>query len=320
MPGKKTFSLLLKIIVGIASFWFIYYKLEPQLSYENTEALKKGFSISSNQLLLGLCLLLMPLNWGIEIYKWQLITRGIEQVNYVKALRSVLCGLCLGNLTPGRIGEFAGRILFFKPSNRGAIAVTHFVCGLTQLMTTVSIGLLALLVLRENANDFDNYWIVLVACVMFFILLSLLVLRINSIYHWLSGRRFMRRFQLGGGQYAPRIMGQLMLLSLLRYMVFSSQYYILLYANGASGDVLQLYAAIAVSFMLMSSIPMISFIEVAIRGAIALLLFGSFGAGSLQLLLASTLLWLINIIIPSLFGYFIFVSRKSWNETKEETA
>ncbi len=310
MLKKNHFSLLLKIAVGLASFGFIYFKLKPQLTPESLDLLSRSFSATGNFTLLCYAVGLLFANWGIETLKWQVITKAIEPVKFFTALKSVLTGLCLGNLTPGRIGEFAGRILFFKPDNRSKIAVTHFVCGLTQLFTTVSIGLIALCIKITSSAPHGDFKLILICCLVFFALLVLLILKVNSIYQWLSGLKWMKRFNLGRIEYSRSILFLLMFLSVLRYSVFSFQYYLLLKINGAQGDTVQLFAAIAVSFMLMSSIPMISFIEAAVRAAIAILLFEQFNANNLQLVTASTLLWLINIIVPSLVGYVIFVKRK----------
>ncbi len=308
---KKLLSWVLKIVIGIASFAFVYYKLKPECTPEKLAIVKEGFRAPAQLGLLLICFLLIPLNWALEIYKWQLITHNIEAVSFGKAAQSVLTGICLGNLTPGRLGEFAGRILFFNPINRAKVAITHFVCGLTQLLTTVSLGILGLaLLLMNKAPDKLNY-LILIACLLLFLALLFLMLKINACYKWLSGLKFLNRFSLGEINYESRTIRLLLGLSVLRYAVFSTQYFILLHALGAWGDVVQLYAAIAVSFMLMSSIPMISFIEMAIRGAIALLVFSSFHASALQLFVASTLLWLFNIILPSIVGYFIFLRKKT---------
>ena len=307
---KNHFSLFIKIAVGIASFGFIYFKLKPQLSPDSIELLKNSFTAHNHFLYLCFTFLLLFANWGIEILKWQVITRSIESVNYYTATKSVLTGICLGNLTPGRIGEFAGRILFFKTENRSKIAVTHFVCGLTQLFTTVSLGIIALLIRVNSSGQENNFNLILICCLTFFGILILLIAKINSIYPWLSQLKWLKRFNLGQVEYSQKTLMLLMLLSVLRYSVFSFQYFLLLTINGVEGNTLQLFAAIAVSFMLMSSIPMISFIEAAIRAAIAILLFESFHANNLQIVSASTLLWLINIMLPSLIGYFIFVKRK----------
>ena len=69
-------------------------------------------------------------------------------------------------------------------------------------------------------------------------------------------------------------------------------------------------ASIAGYFMLTSIIPMVSVIEPAIRAAIALFVFNNNGDNSVSVILSSTLLWLINVVLPSLIGYGIILKEK----------
>jgi hypothetical protein len=83
---KKILTLLVKTAIGIVSFWIIYNRLReiPQLK----EQCLFWFSEPKMYLVLILVLLLMPINWGIESYKWKSITKQIESVSYKTALKS----------------------------------------------------------------------------------------------------------------------------------------------------------------------------------------------------------------------------------------
>ena len=309
--NRKALIFLIKLLIGFACFGFIYYKLKDQFTDENLVQLKATFNNFKNVILLLIAFVLLFANWGIECYKWQIITSPIERKSYLVACKSVLTGIFIGNLTPGRIGEFAGRILFFKPEHRGKIGITHFVCGLSQLFITVFVGIPALVFIAiKESGDGGILFPLLAICSFLLLGLIFLVININAVYKWVSTRKVMARFNLGVVTYDGRLLWRLILYSLLRYFVFSLQYYLLLYAVGVDSDGLRVICSIAVSFMLMSSIPMISFIEVAVRAAIAIMLFGKFQQNSLQLISASTLLWLINIVLPSVVGYVITVKEK----------
>ena len=55
---------------------------------------------------------------------------------------------------------------------------------------------------------------------------------------------------------------------------------------------------------------MISFIEPAIRAAIALLVFSNLNVPEVALVITAVLLWLMNIVLPSIVGYGIIVKEK----------
>jgi hypothetical protein len=55
---------------------------------------------------------------------------------------------------------------------------------------------------------------------------------------------------------------------------------------------------------------MISFIEPAIRAAIALFVFNNTGDNTIIVVLSSTFVWIINVVVPSSIGYIIILKEK----------
>jgi hypothetical protein len=55
---------------------------------------------------------------------------------------------------------------------------------------------------------------------------------------------------------------------------------------------------------------MISFIEPAIRAAIALFVFNNASDNTVIVVMSTTFLWIINVVIPSLIGYIIILKEK----------
>ncbi len=312
MANLKKYTLLfLKILLGIACFVFLWYKLKGQFTPEKVANLKITLQHSQAVIALVIASLLMFPNWLIESYKWKHITASIEKISFAKAIKGVLSGLCVGNLTPGRFGEFAGRILFFSPENRSKVSVTHFVCGATQLFTTLLFGIICAALWLLNTGEGNSlYTIIFIACCVLLLGLLLVILNIEAVYKKLAHLSFLKKLNLGEVAYPRKTMIQLVGLSVLRYLVFSLQYVLLLQCCGAEANYFELFVPVSISFMLMSAIPMISFIEVAIRASIAVILFSPFNSNELLLVTASTLLWLINIVIPSIIGYFIILSSK----------
>jgi len=307
---KKRLVLLFKILLGVASFVFLWFKLKDQLTPEKLAILKQTLFLENNLSFFIFVYILMIPNWLIESYKWKIISAHIEEITYIKAIKGVLAGICIGNITPGRFGEFAGRLIYFKPEHRSKITITHFVCGSTQLFITVATGIVctALWLLKHESSNL--IYIALAAGGVLLVLLTLLLFKIDVAYKRVASLKFLKRFDLGAVHYPKPILVKTILWSMLRYFVFASQYILLLKICGASGSYFELFIPVSISFMLMSSIPMISFIEVAIRAGIALLLFSEFIPNELLIITASTALWFINIITPSIIGYFIILGSK----------
>lgn len=310
MNGNRKFVILaVKVIIGVGCAWLIGNRLYASYSEANISALKEIFSLENAMLLAG-ALALMPVNWSIEVQKWALITAPTEKISFGRAWQSVWTGVCIGNLTPGRLGEFAGRILYFSPGVRARMTTSHFICGITQLVVTIVAGCTGLL-FYASGLDKTTWGVALGIELLLLMALVLVLVRVNRVVAWLLKAPALKRFSFAGLSYTKQMIGKLLGFSLVRYIVFSLQFFLILKACGIEGDLVKLLAAISIMYLLLSTIPMISVIEVAVRAYVAVLLFGSFNANDWVLSAASTLLWLINIVLPSLIGY-IFILQNNF--------
>jgi len=305
--NKKNIITLFKILIGVLCVVLIAQRLYSSYSPENLRSVRGIFSLQ-NGLLLTVTCLLMFVNWGIESLKWKIITAQTEEISFTKAWQSVWTGVCIGNLTPGRLGEFAGRILFFEPQNRAKVATAHFVSGITQLVITIVAGCMALLVFSGIVNK--GFFIVTITGeIVFLVLLILALFKINKVVSWLLRFSFLKRFDFDGLSFEMGLLLKLLFFSALRYFVFSLQFYLLLRCCNIWGNAFEVGASIAIMYLLLSTIPMISFVEVGMRAYVAVLLFASFHVNEWQLSAVATLLWLINMVVPSLAGYFFILKN-----------
>ena len=87
---------------------------------------------------------LMVLNWGIEAWKWQWLMRPVERVAFGKAFTATIAGTSIGLITPNRVGEFAGRVLFLAPEHRVRGGFATALGSIAQFVVTLFVGSLAL--------------------------------------------------------------------------------------------------------------------------------------------------------------------------------
>ena len=115
--SKHRLFISLKWLVMLAAYGFLIYKLA---NIEFWIELKRSFlAINAERtVFLAAVLLLMPLNWMLEVRKWQVLSSNSVQLSFNDSLKAVLAGLNTGFITPNRIGEFAGRILFLPDNIR----------------------------------------------------------------------------------------------------------------------------------------------------------------------------------------------------------
>lgn len=306
---KKTLITLFKIGIGLLSFWMIYTKLVA-IPHLKEECARWLYEPKMYITLLGM-LLLMPLNWGIESYKWKIITQSLQFISYKTALKSVFTGICIGNIAPGRAMEFLAKIYFFKPENRPTATVLHFINGMFQMLMTVTAGVLAIVYKLNQSQQSPNFiFVVLIIGLCLLLFFCWAITHVSFIKKKITFIPWFK--QLANTEdivFSKRLLFQLLSLSFVRYMVFTGQFYLIYNTLYPANHFIASALSIASYFMLTSLIPMISAIELAIRAAIALFVFSNVTDNSVVVVLCSTSVWIINVVIPSAIGYLIILNE-----------
>ncbi len=307
---KKILAIGVKLLIGLISFYIIYARLN------SIPHLKEQFSGWLNEpslyLILFGTLILMPFNWGIESYKWKIITSTIERISYGTAVKSVLSGICVGNIAPGRAMEFLAKIFFFKIENRPVITVLHFINGMFQMLITVTAGMIAIAYkLNRHTSSSTIVYLVLGGGIVMILFFCLAIGNVAFIQKKLKFIKWFKRIDDSQiVQLSRSMILRLIVLSIIRYAVFTTQFYLIYRLMSPQTAMLQSFASIAAYFMFTSLIPMVSVIEPAIRAAIALFVFNNPNDVTVNVVLASTWVWIINVVIPSLIGYIIILKEK----------
>lgn len=300
--------------MAILAYAYIAYKL---IEHEGFWQSLSGMKITQESLLFIVCVLsLMPLNWLLESQKWRLLVRPIERITLPKAYRAVLIGLSLAVFTPNRVGELGGRALVLAGRQRGKAVFATAVGSLTQLIVTAMLGLMALLfglwqyksnILPKYIGQLTGWYIVIMLIIMLLVLFTLKLQHLPALFdRLLLIKRFKAYYHIIGHYKNKQVLTALML-SFLRYLVFGSQFYLLLHIFAINISIQESYVAIGVSYLLIALIPGILLIELGIRGSAAIFCFSWFGAEAILVLSASMSLWLINLALPSVVGSILLI-------------
>ncbi len=257
--------------------------------------------------------LLIPVNWGFEAKKWQLLGQKIEPMGFLRAYRAVMVGLTLGFITPNRLGDYAGRVLELKSRQRLEAIGAIFIGRFCQLVATVMAGALGLLYFM-----FMFYWhsypavCLSVVFLLVAINVGLLLLLYNAramvaVVAAIKPLRGLVQYVQIMASYTYTETSRLLLLSLGRYGVFLFQFILLLYLFGVKLKPLEYLSGVSGTFFLKSVVPSVSLLsDLGVRELSAMYLFGLLGQDRLQVLSASLSLWFLNILVPSVVG-LIFV-------------
>jgi uncharacterized membrane protein YbhN (UPF0104 family) len=273
-------------------------------------------------------ILLMVINWGIESFKWRLLILQAEEISFFKAYQAVLGGLAVSVFTPNRVGEFLGRVFILRKTDPLKAILLTIVGSFSQMLATIVIGTIAYVgfaPLYLKSLLFDSDWLVRgLSFTLVIASLVLIVIYFNvSVLHRISiliPSKYSNRIKNSIDAIADCSKGLLLktvLLSTLRYMVFSAQFYLAIRLTGLPFTVLQCMLVIPVFYLVLVAIPTVALTEIGVRGSVSVFLFGLLigseglnASESLAIISASTLIWIINIAVPSLAGVLVVFRLK----------
>ncbi|NNF02519.1 MAG: hypothetical protein HKN22_07520 [Bacteroidia bacterium] len=314
-------SITIKTVIAIGSLYFIYNEISKR---EDIEEVVQSFnSIASKGITyvnLAIVVLLMLFNWALEARKWQILLRKIKVIKFTKAFISTLSGITVSFFTPNRMGEFLGRVLHLDPKNRIEASVASVLGSISQTIITIFIGAIAAIgIITEHvkwaAEDPALFWVAVTGSLIFF---GAIYFRSDLASKYLSNVKVINR-------YAPKlsilekytVIEKMTILcySLLRYIVFSLQFFILLLTMEVWVSPHLAFKLIATLFLVLTIIPGTALTELAVRGSVALALFGVFSDNQTGILAATFLIWFINLVIPAAMGtlsiYFIKTNKNA---------
>jgi hypothetical protein len=306
--------------------WSIYRQIQRQPNLE--KAWQRIRDSMSGPLLWNLvgALVLMVLNWSIEALKWRMSVKSIQQVSFIKAFKAVLSGVSFSVSTPNRIGEYLGRVLYMEEGNRLKTISTTVVGSMSQLIITLWMGFIGLIVLRPNieaAGLISPLWyrVIHYGVIATLLLLLFFYFRLSWLVKWVDRlpgtRRFAYLFQ-ALQEFDTGLLLKLLSLSMLRFVIFILQYYLLLRLFNVDVSWSTTFWSVSVSFLVLAAIPTFAIAELGVRGEVSLKLIGLFSLNNLGILMTALTIWLINLIIPAVAGsIFILSIRKIFRSRGE---
>ncbi len=325
---NKNIKILLNYGIGPLLFiwfsWSIYQQVSTQTHLQ--EALHNlQQSVTGLQAWkLYAALLLVPVNWGLEARKWQVLLKPVEMISFFNAFKAVLAGLAFSMNTPNRIGEYGGRVLYVHEGHRWQAFSLTIIGSFSQLIITLSFGLCGLGFILLNpltAAGIAGYarWIMVLfyGSLLVTTLLLLLYFRLGQLIKWVENLPKAQPLlqHIAVIENLPvTILLRTISLSFSRYIVFVFQYILLLQVFGVEAGVWHSFWLISVLYLILAITPTIALAEAGLRGQVSLLLFTLVSANKFGIVGAATAIWFINLVVPALLGSFLFLSLKIFSD------
>ena len=314
---SKTKKILLSIVLILLSYGFIIYKIASFKELRNINFTNQHYS-SFDFLILLIAIVLMILNWSIETVKWKILVDKIQHFSFFKALQAVFSGITIGIFTPNRVGEIGGRVVFIEKGKRTFGVLATGIGSFAQFITTIITGIMGFVLFLifyperiTNNPIFNN--ITVYGLIIFLIILIWIYFNIKRIKNLLLKIRFFKS-KVDQLEYLSETkfitLFKLILLSFARYFIFITQIFLLLFFFKVHLTISQAYISISLIYLFATLIPTTTLIELGVRGSLAIFFIGLFSKNLLGIVLSASLLWIINIAIPSIIGSLFFIKNK----------
>ncbi|MBC7388917.1 MAG: flippase-like domain-containing protein [Opitutaceae bacterium] len=250
----------------------------------------------------GLC----SLNWFYEAAKWQTAANLIESISIKKALKSVLTGQALNFIFPASVGHILGRIVNIGKDKKSKVQAASlvFVCQTVQMLVTFGFSCMGFLYLYKEIN-LSKAWVYVLSISLISIIAMVAILYLQK------RNTYVRIFSKILSQLPSITVFKLVLLSSLRYIIFTFQYILILRFLGCELEFIRLASGLSLVFMAKSMMPSFHVLsDLGIREFAALLVLPIMGIPNTIVICASLYVWFINILMPSIAGAFILLQIK----------
>jgi uncharacterized membrane protein YbhN (UPF0104 family) len=330
---SKYLNIIIRSLIIVATIGFLVYQLffkKNIVELFNDLVAKTDATFFYFYLIV---VLLMPLNWLLEAAKWRFLISPKEKISLFTSLKAVFAGVSISSLSPNRVGEYFGRIFVLKKTGFWQAVVMTVLGSISQTMVTFVFGTNAIfLVLIYFAKTYEvinsTYLIWLYVFSLLIILAVFLAyLNIERAGRWFKSlnSKYLKYLNVLA-VYSKNDLLKVFGISLLRYFVFSTQFYLTLLAFGIDLNIFLLYAIIFSIFLLNTILPTIAIFEIGVRGSISLAVFTFFYSSfkaelippDIEVVLASTIVWFTNLIVPSVIGLFFIKDIRFFKNKNEQ--
>jgi len=313
---SKTIKIIVSVLLIIMSYGFIIYKISS-LEFDKYSLSQIHYTYF-NLLILLLVFILMILNWSLETIKWKILIDKIQNLKFYTAFKAVLSGITIGIFTPNRIGDIGGRVLFINNGKRTFGVLATGIGSFAQFLTTISAGILGFIlflilfpdktIINPIFNSVTGICFLLILMILIWLYFNIELIRSILIRFSFFKTRKDQLEYLSETNFITLL--KVLFLSFVRYIVFSSQFYLLLIFFDIHLTITQAYISISLIYLFAAIIPTTTLLELGIRGSLAIFFIGMFSNNIFGIIFSAMFLWFINLAIPSAIGSIFFLKNQ----------
>ena len=296
---KQFFLVTIKILIVCGAIYYIYWHFAGDKNIHFNE-IKAYFSFKMVLILM----VLSGLNWFFEILKWKHLVSSFQTISFLKAAEQSLGSLTAAVFTPNRLGEYGAKALYFNKENNKQIVFLNFLGNGSQMLVTTFFGVLGFF-LSSITSSTSMFWFsskinLKILLPTLFIFFALMYYFKNMEFYGFSLKKLIKKI----GSFSIKFHLINLFFSAFRYLLFSFQFLLLLTVFDIEIALKTAIATIFIMYFLASIIPAINFMDVAIKGSVALFLFSLLQVNEMKIASIVAIMWVFNLVIPLLIGCF----------------
>lgn len=308
---KIWLNYLLGGTISILLLWGIYLQVLSQLERVDIATLWE----TGADYFLWVCVILMPINLLLEAKKWQILAGSAQPLSFKGALASYLGGIAFSLVTPNRLGEYPGRMLYLKRKNTVRLVSVSLLGALTQMLTLFFYGTLGLLYFNLNFYH-PLALILLIIAALITVGLGIAFWSFETWLPLIERIKWLRRFRIYKKllkRFSAKEQLTILGISVLRYSIYTAQYLFLLYWFNVSMPFFGGFWICALFFWVITVIPSITIVELGERGQVSLVLFNhltGYSENTVGILAATVGIWCINLVVPAVLGSILLLRMR----------
>ena len=295
--NRKNLFVFAKLILFAGVLFLIYL----QLSHVGREQWS-DFHLERPLMVLLSILLVIP-NIYLSFLKWviTLKTLGVFSTKSIR-VQSFFAGILTGLVTPNMIGNFLGRFYYFDRSNRIQIILFTLLSYFSQFVSTITFGWIAVLIaggvisIQVSDNYIVGVGLLLILSYLCFFFIENFILKFKKKSYFVEFKRLLVRTK----SYRVKILS----LSFFRFIIFTSQFSLLLVAFGEELNFV-LILGIWQVYLVTMIVPSLILGKVGIKEIIGIAILGSLGINEFSIIFTSLIIWFVNTCLPALVGFVV---------------
>jgi hypothetical protein len=253
--------------------------------------------------------LLMPISWLPEFVKWRTIL-NVSETSYTPKIevQSFAAGIVTGMITPNMLGNFLGRMYYFRRRERISITILTLYSNYAQFLASMIFGCLAIILLNDSPLGSPTDKLIWLGALL--VLLGILAFfYFEPLLEMLFPKRIQLQMRLRSIKRRRSFKWKILSLSIFRLLIFTCQFALVLHAFGAELGLEEIWWIWQYYFWV-TLVPSLFLGKFLVRDSVALWVLGYAAIETNAILPASLSIWIINLLIPT-FVSFILAQQKN---------